>query len=305
MMEAPHIGVLAQALEAALAQAGGRGATCPEPGYWPAILIQSGPAHVKPLFCVPGAGASVTAFTGLALTLDLNLAIYGLQPRGLDGILVPHVDVPSAARAYLRAVRQIAPSGPYHLLGHSFGGWVAMEMARQLLASGERVGALIVLDSRAPGQASPARHTRVGMLLRLVELFEMSAGRSMDLCAADLAGLDHEAQLTLLLRRLIGVKLMPANTDLQLIRGLVRVFETNLNTGYAPEGSYPHPVHLVNVASQNTQAQSEREDALAGWRRLAPQASVWQSVGNHMTLLSRPHVDALAAWLRPILKEQA
>jgi thioesterase domain-containing protein len=42
------------------------------------------------------------------------------------------------------------PAGPYRLIGYSYGGVVAYEMARILLARGEDVSSLMLLDSIAP-----------------------------------------------------------------------------------------------------------------------------------------------------------
>ncbi|WP_256349730.1 thioesterase domain-containing protein, partial [Pseudomonas gingeri] len=91
--------------------------------------IQTGRAGRTPIFCVPGAGDSVTGFIGLTDALGADWPLIGLQPRGLDGAGAPHSRVESAARHYLQAIEQSHSHGPLHLIGHSFGGWVAFEMA--------------------------------------------------------------------------------------------------------------------------------------------------------------------------------
>ncbi|KAL2008188.1 hypothetical protein VTN00DRAFT_8170 [Thermoascus crustaceus] len=47
---------------------------------------------------------------------------------------------------YAGYVRSVQPHGPYHLLGWSFGGILAMEIARRLTADGERIRSLILID---------------------------------------------------------------------------------------------------------------------------------------------------------------
>ena len=308
IMEAPWIGALGAAINGELRKAAAVQLPYAELAYTPRILIQSGRAQVAPLFCMPGAGASITAFASLAQAVQASLPIYGLQPRGLCGTLVPHIDVPSAARAYVTAIRQAAPKGPYRLLGHSFGGWVAMEVARQLVAAGERVSALVILDSDAPSApgAVRQRHTRIEMLMRLVEIFELNLNKSLGLKATDFAGLAHEQQLRLLLARLVAGKLMPPGTSVATLRGIVRVFETNLNTDYQPEGQYLEPVHLVAVP-RDTGPQGCRQydpgDLVERWNRFAPDIRFLDGPGNHMTLLNRPHIDAVVAWVQPLLKD--
>ncbi|RSZ55098.1 hypothetical protein EJB06_31225 [Massilia atriviolacea] len=307
IMDAPHVAQLGTALADAIDAATGAMADCPELSYAPRIALQFGRRGVSPVFCVPGAGASITAFTDVIQALDADIPIYGMQPRGLCGTMTPHIDVPSAARAYIRSMREVCPSGPYRLMGHSFGGWVVTEMARQLTAAGERVSALVVLDSRAPVEASqPPRHYgQVEILVRLVGLFEQKLDGSLRLGEADFAPLDHEARLALLLARLVEAKLMPSGTRITAIRGIVRAFGTNLNTRYVPEQQYDGPLHLAIATGPSPAAmgRAEPDELLAGWRRHAPQASVWNSEGNHMTLLSRPYVHSLGDWLSPLMKE--
>jgi sulfotransferase family protein/thioesterase superfamily protein len=52
------------------------------------------------------------------------------------------------ATKYLRDLRRAQPQGPYHLCGWSFGGILAFEMAAQLVAAGEQVAFLALLESR-------------------------------------------------------------------------------------------------------------------------------------------------------------
>jgi thioesterase domain-containing protein len=82
--------------------------------------------------------------------------------RGFMGIgVAPHTDVPipafggydmaMVARACTAVVRKHQAKGPYLLGGFSFGGRIALEVARQLRAEGETVPQLVVLDTFMPG----------------------------------------------------------------------------------------------------------------------------------------------------------
>jgi thioesterase domain-containing protein len=102
-----------------------------------------------PLFCVhPGLGIG-WSFRGLLDQLPQDRPLYALQARSLreqDG-LPPTVE--AMAAEYLEQVRVVQPSGPYHLVGWSFGGVVAQAMATQLQAAGEEVALLALMDSYA------------------------------------------------------------------------------------------------------------------------------------------------------------
>ncbi|MEB3188815.1 MAG: thioesterase domain-containing protein [Snowella sp.] len=51
------------------------------------------------------------------------------------------------AKHYIQEMRILQPEGPYFLIGHSFGGLVAYEMAQQLVAEGQQVALLALVDS--------------------------------------------------------------------------------------------------------------------------------------------------------------
>ncbi|KAL4756294.1 N-(5-amino-5-carboxypentanoyl)-L-cysteinyl-D-valine synthase [Aspergillus foveolatus] len=51
------------------------------------------------------------------------------------------------AEMYLEQIRQIQPDGPYHFIGWSFGGTIAMEVSRQLVELGSKIGLLGIIDT--------------------------------------------------------------------------------------------------------------------------------------------------------------
>lgn len=104
------------------------------------------------LFCMHAAGGNVLFYRDLAGELGKDQPFYGLQARGVtDKSETAHDRVEEMARDYLKEIRGLQPTGPYNLCGASFGGLVAFEAARQLVASGEKVGTLAVFDTYAPG----------------------------------------------------------------------------------------------------------------------------------------------------------
>src|ERR1043165_2417251 len=54
------------------------------------------------------------------------------------------------ARHYVKEIRTFQGHGPYFLLGASFGGLVIYEMAQQLMAQGEQVALLAMLNTNCP-----------------------------------------------------------------------------------------------------------------------------------------------------------
>ncbi|WP_344780974.1 amino acid adenylation domain-containing protein [Gordonia caeni] len=134
-----------------------------------------------PLFAVHPAGGLAWFYGGLAPYLA-DRPIYGLQD--------PHVatgeesvfDARELAARYIEEIRRVQPSGPYHLLGWSLGGYVAQAMATLLQDEGESVVYLGLLDTGVPGLApsedsegEPVSDEALDVLGQWRELFDIDS----------------------------------------------------------------------------------------------------------------------------------
>ncbi|KAF9125109.1 hypothetical protein BGX30_000617, partial [Mortierella sp. GBA39] len=109
-----------------------------------------------PLFCIhPVLGLS-WCFNGLTRHLAKDQPLYGLQARGFGEGEAPAATLTEMVEDYIVQVRSVQPSGPYHLLGFSFGGLVAYTMATKLEKMGEKVAFLTVMDTPAGYAAARA-----------------------------------------------------------------------------------------------------------------------------------------------------
>ncbi|RMS19048.1 Amino acid adenylation [Pseudomonas savastanoi] len=300
MMQAPHVDTLGRSISAALHAVPD---TPPStPAYQSLLAIQSGRDGHAPLFCVPGAGDSVTSFIGLAEALGPDWPIYGLQPRGLDGRSAPHSRVEAAAQSHVQAIEAMYPHGPLHLVGHSFGGWAAHAMAVKLQARGREVVSLTLIDSEAPGgdglRSKP--YTATAVLERLIEALQLSAGRSLEIDPQVFADSDGDTQLHLLQQAMVRVGLLPPRLAAQALQGIVRTFASAIRTVYRPEpGGYSGRASQVLVDDPQLDAldnQLEQASSATGWQHLIPQLTLWQGPGNHFSVLKAPDVYSLAAW---------
>jgi acetoacetyl-CoA synthetase len=111
----------------------------------PFVEIRVGEQH-PPIVIAHGL-SGVVQFSELARHIRTRHPIYGIQARGVDGREDPLKSVPEMAGYYLRELSAIQPRGPYLLIGYSFGGLVALEMAQRLSARGEQIALLALLDA--------------------------------------------------------------------------------------------------------------------------------------------------------------
>ncbi|MFI6664257.1 amino acid adenylation domain-containing protein, partial [Streptomyces sp. NPDC050481] len=99
-----------------------------------------------PIFFVhPGGGLS-WCYMPFARHVAEEHPLYGLQARGIDGQGEPARSIGDMADAYVEHIRSVRESGPYYLVGWSFGGIPAHEVALRLRALGEEVS-LILMDA--------------------------------------------------------------------------------------------------------------------------------------------------------------
>ena len=101
----------------------------------------------EPMFFVPGKGGYPTRVRHLARKIDPQTPIYALQDLVVDHPSQLLRSVEAIAAFYLEEVKKLHYHGPYILVGESFGGLVAYEMAQQLLRAGEREPILVLLDT--------------------------------------------------------------------------------------------------------------------------------------------------------------
>jgi amino acid adenylation domain-containing protein len=112
------------------------------------VLLTIRATGSKPaLFCLPPAGGLSWCYMPLARCVPQDIPVYGLQVPALDGTSELHGSLREMAADFITQIRAVQPAGPYHLLGWSFGGILAHEVAVQLQAAGEETAALILMDT--------------------------------------------------------------------------------------------------------------------------------------------------------------
>ena len=98
-----------------------------------------------PLFCIHPAGGVSWPYQALGNYLDCP--IIGIQ-RVLQGEEAEPRSIRDMAKDYADRIQGVYPTGPYNLLGWSFGGVVAHELAIELQRRGCAIACLILLDAR-------------------------------------------------------------------------------------------------------------------------------------------------------------
>jgi acetoacetyl-CoA synthetase len=126
-----------------------------------AIELRAG--HGGTILMAPGVHGNVLALRSLANGISCAQAIVGLQSPGLVPGQHARASVEEIAEYHLSEIDALGLERPYSLVGHSFGGLVAFEMAHRLADRGEPVAFLGLIDPHLP-----LRALRMTEILRLL-----------------------------------------------------------------------------------------------------------------------------------------
>ncbi|MEU9125519.1 amino acid adenylation domain-containing protein [Streptomyces sp. NPDC048506] len=111
------------------------------------VLTLRAEGDLAPVFLIPAANGLSWCYSALLRHLPAGHPVHALQdPRLAEDRPGPR-SVRELAAGYLARIREIRPNGPCVLVGWSFGGTVAQQIAVDLAARGDRPALLVLLDA--------------------------------------------------------------------------------------------------------------------------------------------------------------
>ncbi|RKH67424.1 non-ribosomal peptide synthetase [Corallococcus interemptor] len=252
------------------------------------VRLEAGTEGKRPLFLVHGGGGGVLGYAELVRQLGHDRPIHGLAASGLEGGALPPASIEALARDYLAQVRAVQPQGPYLLGGWSFGGLVALEMARQLQAVGEGVELLTMIDSAVPTPQPRPEADPLGLLA----LFGRTLGlrwQDLSLDLEQLRNMEGRERLAYVLEQVrdsnnLGLDLEGAE---RLFNLHARFYEA-LRT-YVPTGGYSGPTLLFRAT---VGAPASEETDWSTW--LTGPVTSYDVPAEHYSMLSAPHASTVA-----------
>jgi amino acid adenylation domain-containing protein len=117
---------------------------------WSSLVTIQPYGSLPPFFAVPGVGGNVLGYSALSHLLGPDQPFYAFQSQGLDGKTKPFTSIEEMATHYIREMQTVQPKGPYFIGGGCIGGVIAYEMGQQLYKAGEKVQALILMETWPP-----------------------------------------------------------------------------------------------------------------------------------------------------------
>ncbi len=248
------------------------------------IPINNGPPESK-LFVLAG----VQTYRPLAKQLEELFAVYAVfTPEELSATDANSetLAIVRLSEHYLKQIRAMQPHGPYRLLGYSFAGIVAFEVAQRLRAAGEKVSLLVLIDAIIP-EWDNRFSFRLRQLLRVfrtppIHLLRFLQRRLLEKMKSGLSELNQFRE-------------DPKLSELGEIRVLAKSVAA---VSYSTHRKvYPDPCLLI-VSGQRL-----RDDPLksrsCSWSKVIPALTVRSIDGDHFKMVEQePYISEIAAAIR-------
>ena len=272
----------------------------------PILVPMQTKGNKPPLFFIPGAGGNVIYLHQFVQYLGKEIPVYGLQPKGLNGEEKLDNSVEEMARTYIEAMKKVQSEGHYFIAGHSFGGYVAYEVGRQLQAQGETIGGIFEVDTLAPKKRKyqqPKNMAEWEWLAMMLQQAEDLYGQKIGIVKEDFSKITDDEQLyNYGLQLLINGGILPPGSSVKQLRGVMKVYKTNNDTKYVVNARKVAKLPIVLFrAKEELREESEiiqeewfkKEDW--GWSDYADKSfNVEWIPGDHHTMMASPNVEVLA-----------
>jgi thioesterase domain-containing protein/non-ribosomal peptide synthetase component F/acyl carrier protein len=256
---------------------------------------------------------SYLLYQGIPAVLGPDYPFYGLRELDSDA---ENMTVEQRAAAYLDAMRSIQPKGPYFIGGWCAAGPLAVETARQIVASGEKVSFLVLFDSWRPGYAAELAKEQAGTPeMRLSaridrkvrfhrnQLRPLSSAQRVRYVLGAISNKFASVRNRIYLKNWAIAEWFCSKFGLQLPHFMHNVSLTTLNSLKEYKGVEPYMGSLILIrAKQAPYIPGAKEHC--GWNAIVKGGvKVLWAPGDHESMFLNPHLQTVGDLLRTSLAE--
>lgn len=261
--------------------------------FSPLVAIKSSGKR-PPVYLIHGDGLNVINFNGIARHIHPDQPVYGLQPKGIDGKSEALETIEAIAQYYNQAIIQQNPIGPYAIVGYSFGGYVALEMVKQLKQMGRPVLMLGMFDTNVLNAENfLGWHRKLGR--KLMRQFPKLMWIIRSFIDNPKAVLEYQfTSLTRRIRHTFNIGTRPINPEIEVYYRLMdKINEKHYNAllKYKLE-KYDGKVVMFKAMVRPYFVDDFK---YLGWQKYALQGvEVHDIPGDHFTMFAEPNCQTLA-----------
>jgi amino acid adenylation domain-containing protein len=248
------------------------------------ILLNKGPTDSK-LFMLGG----VQVYRLLAQRLEdqfAALAVFTLEELSATDANSETLSIARLSECYMKQIRALQPQGPYQLLGYSFAGIVAYEVAQRLKAAGETVSLLVLVDA-----IIPEWNNKLQFRLRQI-------GRALRTPPPILFRFVWRRMQEKVLRKFSSLNPFRDNPRLAEM-GEQRVIAKSVAAVSYAKQREPYGDPCLLIISKDRLRHDPLKSRTCGWAEFMSQLEIKSVEGNHFTMIEEePDVTRIAEFVR-------
>ncbi|MFT3923807.1 MAG: thioesterase domain-containing protein [Myxococcales bacterium] len=284
------------------------------------VLLRDG-GDEPPLFLVHDGEGETLPYLNLSRRLTSERKVYGIQPRSTIDHPMLHSRLSEVVQHYVTVVRKAQPTGPYYLGGLCIGGFIALEMARQLQQLGETVALVVLLDAAHVHAALKSKSVQrlqrftaaleqeaaqpaMGLFERSRELARTAYRKGGNVLSYELSARTLRARNNARMR-MYRWHLDRGLTMPEYLRGIpVQVVLRFAEREFVTPEPYRGEVVLLRATHKNPSFDGTAIDdtpyvdifasPLLGWEGKVETLKVFDAGGGHSSMLQEPDVEELA-----------
>jgi acyl transferase domain-containing protein/thioesterase domain-containing protein len=279
----------------------------------PSSLVEIQPKGSKtPIFCIHPAGGNSFCYLNLVNYLGPDQPIYGIEDPNINQNL-KSVSFQEKVTYYLKLIESVQPIGPYFLLGYSYGGNMAFEMAVQLKKQNKEVASLIMLDSFPPVSYKEIAVEDTRLLAAIWHMVGLMFNKKSRPWLDELKIVEPKKQLEYVLKQLqtdaSGIALPNHFLNTQLLKAAMNNFRElryNVpNEAYSGQITYFWAKEKIPESLSQLLNYKIPDDLLGGgWSQLSTQpVKTYFVPGHHFTMFSEANYPILATALKDCIDE--
>lgn len=262
---------------------------------WSSLVTIQPHGTKPPLFCFHPIGGNILEYYPLVDYLGKDRPIYGLQSQGLDGNQQLLSSVEAMASHYIKDILAIQPQAPYLLVGYSFGGFLAFEVAQQLQAMGKQVDFLALLDRHSPTIKKMRPSFVKSVQIHLNNLWQLNIQEKLKYIKDRIDYRFNHVDYREFLIRSFPESAPPSSELLKLI-----------DTNFAANRSYVARPYAGNLTLFRCQRQT-LDYSLSpdlGWGDLVSgNLEIYDVAGSHYDILREPNIQFVAGKIKSCLEK--
>ncbi|MBC8943738.1 non-ribosomal peptide synthetase [Xenorhabdus indica] len=261
------------------------------------VTIRQGKEESSLLLVHPAGGGIHYAYDLAAHIHDQDMTIYGITASDRFGDENLQLTFSEMAKEYITSIRQAQIPGPYTIAGWSIGGTLAYEIANQLIAEGETVNFIGLIDSIASYQNTFTQEEKqTGLLFNAKNTLYNVLAEEIDISPhvdEKLQRITDKYDYNTLLAFAQQNDLLPPQIPSDNILYYLSLYHNIMVAAYryiAPTNIASEiPLHVVLFRATE---QNEQHSYALGWEDVIPpeQLSIVHVVGSHESIMKLPHI---------------